>query len=49
MILESTLSEYTERWELVLGLIFVIIALSAPNGLQRSLEDTFSKVRARRT
>lgn len=48
VILESTLSEYTERWELVLGLIFVIIALSAPDGLQRSLGGTFSKVRARR-
>ncbi|MYB29140.1 MAG: branched-chain amino acid ABC transporter permease [Acidimicrobiaceae bacterium] len=48
VVLESTLSEYTERWEFVLGLIFVIIALSAPDGLHRALGGTFSKVRARR-
>ena len=48
VVLESTLSEYTERWGLALGLIFVIIALSAPKGLHRSLGDTFSKVRASR-
>ena len=48
VVLESTLSEYTERWELVLGLVFAVIALSAPDGLHRALGGTFSKVRARR-
>jgi len=31
--LESTVSAYTERWLLVLGLIYVAVTLFAPNGL----------------
>jgi branched-chain amino acid transport system permease protein len=48
VLLESTLSEYTDRWGLALGLIFVGVALMAPNGLHRSFGDAFSRVRALR-
>jgi branched-chain amino acid transport system permease protein len=33
VILENAISSYTERWLLVLGLIYVGVTLFAPNGL----------------
>lgn len=35
---ENFLSEYTARWELILGAIFVIAALAAPDGVHRAIQ-----------
>ena len=45
VLLESVLSEYTARWGLVLGVIFVIVALAAPNGLHRAFAGALRRNR----
>ena len=43
--LENVISAYTERWVLLLGLVYVIVALFAPNGLTGLLQS-FGKRKA---
>ena len=44
--LENVISAYTERWVMLLGVVYVIVALFAPNGLTGLLAD-WRKKRAR--
>ena len=40
MLLENLISTYTERWVTVLGIIYVLVALLAPNGLAGLIVDS---------
>ena len=39
VLLENIISAYTERWLLLLGLIYVLVALFAPRGLVGFVRD----------
>jgi branched-chain amino acid transport system permease protein len=39
VLLENVVSAYTERWLLLLGIIYVVVSLFAPNGLIGLLRD----------
>jgi len=39
VLLENLISTYTERWVTVLGIIYVLVALLAPNGLAGLIAD----------
>jgi branched-chain amino acid transport system permease protein len=46
VLLENIISTYTERWLILLGTVYVLVALFAPNGLT-GLIESFRKRRAR--
>ena len=39
VLLENVVSAYTERWLLVVGIIYVLVALFAPNGIIGFVRD----------
>ena len=46
VLLENIISAYTERWLMLLGLVYVLVAFFAPNGLSGLIRD-FHKPRTR--
>jgi len=45
--LQDFLSDITERWQLFMGLIFILMVLFVPGGLSKLLEDALARWRAR--
>lgn len=48
VFLENFISDYTERWILILGIIFVLVVLVAPQGIFRALRTQWVTVPVRR-
>jgi branched-chain amino acid transport system permease protein len=45
--LEQFISGYTQRWVMIMGLLFILIVLFAPMGLSRLLSTLWSSIRGR--
>ena len=41
--LENVISGYTERWLMLLGLIYVLVGMFAPNGLTGLVRDLLAR------
>ena len=41
IVLENIVSAYTERWQMMLGLTFIVIMILAPEGVAGKLRELF--------
>jgi branched-chain amino acid transport system permease protein len=49
VVLEFVVSAHTERWEAVLGIIYIVVVIGAPDGIYPPLRGAFSRVLRRAT